>query len=209
MEIIMKFKDYINEVKSEKDISEYDEWDAVDKLKELYWQKEEYTEKDIKLAKKLVKITGRRYSIFFEESRYRTTAGGILDNISHVYLEQQIKSGNGKFSPKASTTKDLARRIALFTNGEYVYHLPTTWVDTWQRKHRDPSDFSEYKDKKELKNAENFILKYSKVFNYVDNLEIEHTAYEMGKFLIEIDTYKNRLSVRTMASMKGETRNKL
>lgn len=139
---------------------------------------------EIKQAKKLVSIMGRRYQIYLD--RWNTTAGIIFDKMVQGYREGQAGSGQmPEFTGRATTAKDMANQIAIQTGGRYEYKYPRTWTTGYGDRYKDPSDHIRYSDKNAYDDAWAWLESKGKKVYYHDNAKVLNTAIQIGRYIAE------------------------
>jgi len=159
---------------------------ATDELEQL-WNKEKdwtkYTNDDVKRARELVKIAGRKARVIL--SNYPYSAGHLLDVMIRYFQKGQQKKGvTAAFDPKVSTLRAMADQIALHTNGEATAKYGRTFT-AGPYAFKDPSQYVEYKDKDAFDDAVEWIQQRSKPVYYREKAYSQLlTAYKIGKFLI-------------------------
>jgi hypothetical protein len=171
---------------------------------------DQFTIDDINEIKKLIKITGRASVIYGGKGYDRLgTAGGILDRMIHNYRLNQAKSGKmPQFTGSATTARDMARQIAMQTNGRERQRYAIVWTTGYGQRYKDPSDFIEYKTEEDYDSAWDWVQSKGKKVYYYDHFKHLNTAIKIGKYIIEPASYTrnafgnnpettHRISVRT------------
>ena len=188
------------------------QYDAYDALEAIY-NRGPFTEQSLLQAQQYIKITGRKF-----RGLGRSSAGYLLDEISNEVRRTQKKSGQmPTFTGRATTTADLAKQLALQTNGHYEYHTPTTWSNGWGTRTKDPADFIEYDSKDAYDDAFAWVTSKGKAVHYKEHGGDNQTVYQIGKYIVGPATITRgafsanpkttyRLSVRTASALKGPSR---
>lgn len=157
---------------------------AQSKIVNLIKSKESWLDfdiNDINELKKLVKITGRAETIYGQG-----TAGDILDKMIHYYRLNQAKSGQmPPFTGVATTATDMAKQIAIQTNGTYDRRFGRTWITGYGQRYKDPSDYIEYRTKDDYDSAWQWLESKGKKVYYYDNFKHLNTAIKIGKYIVE------------------------
>jgi hypothetical protein len=162
----------------------------LDSSKGTQWG--DYTLEQLKQIQQLAKITGRRYSIWQSKKLGREMrVGSIIDLMSEFVRKKQRDSGEmPEFTGRAATAKDMAKQIALQTNGRSEWRHGTTWTDgRTGRRHRDPQDYVAYgSDKAAYDDAWKWIEGKGKKVHYKDNFGDLKTAVQIGNYIIQPST---------------------
>ena len=138
-----------------------------------------------KKIKELVAITGRSQDI-----RYFGSAGELIDKLTDVYRQSQIRSGQmPQFTGRAAAARDMARQIANQTRGTYRYFKPQTWTTRFGQRYRDPADYVVYPDQQSYDDALEWIENKGKKVRYRDNSGGLTDATQIGSYIIEPSTF--------------------
>jgi ParB-like chromosome segregation protein Spo0J len=151
----------------------------------------DYTLEQLKQIQQLAKITGRRYSIWQSKKLGREMrVGSIIDLMSEFVQKKQRDSGQmPEFTGRAATAKDMAKQIALQTNGQAEWRHGTTWTTGYGRRYKDPQDYVAYgSDKAAYDDAWKWVEGKGKKVHYKDNFGDLKTAVQIGNYIIQPST---------------------
>jgi hypothetical protein len=175
-----------NEFLSEKSKDYSERYAALSEIEKIrfdpkikYWR--QYTPEMLQRVIQLSKITGRAMRM-----SNNNTVGGFIDRMKEEILIAQKKSGKlPEFTSRANTARDMAKQIAVYTNGEYDYNKGITWTTGYGQRYRDPSDYVIYSDKNSYVDAWQWVESRGKKVHYYDNFKHLNTAIQIGKYIIE------------------------
>lgn len=161
--------------------------DKIGKIASSRKTSDQFTIDDINEVKRLIKITGRAPVIYGGKGYDRLgTAGGILDHMIHNYRLNQAKSGKmPQFTGSSTTARDMARQIAMQTNGDATQKYARVWTTGHGQKYKDPSDFIQYRTEEDYDSAWDWVQSKGKKVYYYDNFKHLNTAVKIGKYIIE------------------------
>jgi hypothetical protein len=161
--------------------------DKIGKIASSRERSDQFTIDDINEVKRLIKITGRASVIYGGKEYNRLgTAGGILDHMIHNYRLNQAKSGAmPQFTGVAANARDMARQIAMQTNGDYNQKYARVWTTGYGQRYKDPSDFVEYKTEEDYDSAWDWVQSKGKKVYYYDNFKHLNTAIKIGRYIVE------------------------
>jgi len=140
-----------------------------------------YTIDMMKRVMELAKVTGRA-----QRMRNNTTVGSVVDKLKQELLNQQKQAGKlPDFKASDTTARNMARRIALYTNGHYESRNALVWTSgRTGRRSKDASDFVVYSDKQGLNDALAWAESMGKKVHYREG-DTLHTAIQLGRYVIQ------------------------
>lgn len=196
--------------------------DAEDKIGELYVNRGKWSKDPLALInelKRLVNITGRAMTVYGgREYQKLGTAGKLLDKVIYEYKLNQMRSGQmPQFTTAAGSAYDMARQIAMQTNGDTRQKYARVWTTGYGQRYKDPSDFIEYKTEEDYDSAWDWVQSKGKKVYYYDHFKHLNTAIKIGKYIIEPASFTrgvfsgnpettHQLSVRTAAVINQAVR---
>ena len=175
----------IDEVLQEKSQDANERWKAMAEIEKIRFSPkiknwDEYTPEMYKRVVDLTKITGRAMRM-----RNNSTVGEFIDRMKEEMLDQQMKSGSlPDFTGRASTAKDMAKQVAVHTNGDYESRYARTWTNGLGQRSRDASDFVVYSDQQSFDDAMAWAESKGKKVHFKVGSSLR-SAIQVGRYVIQ------------------------
>jgi hypothetical protein len=161
---------------------------------------DQFTPEHYRRVVELSKITGRAMRMSSTSTVSSSTVGWFIDRMKEAILDKQRKTGKlPDFTGRANTARDMAKQLAVYTNGRYEARLARTWTTGYGQRSKDPSDFVVYTDEQSLNDALAWAESKGKKVHYREGSSVR-TAIQIGRYVIQPAT-----SIRGVFSDNPET----